>query len=232
MGHIRDLSLPAMERQRGPYRYYFGRLLPQDREARIVEVGCGFGPFLHFLRGEGYQNVEGFDVSPQQVEAAGRLGIAGVTRGELSSYLASRGGLYDCVVAIDVVDHIPKDEVLDALRLVHESLKPGGRFLMQAVNGAAPFPGRLRYGDFTHEFAFTPNSVRQVLRAAGFKEIEVRGAPPYVHGIPSLLRRLIGCFAGVVMWAYMVAETGMLRGHIFSQNLIVAAEKRGAGAGG
>jgi len=54
---------------------------PEDRGASILDLGCGHGVFLHAARQEGYEDVRGVDRSPEQVEAAGRLGIEGVEQG-------------------------------------------------------------------------------------------------------------------------------------------------------
>ena len=56
------------------------RVGPPDRHASILDLGCGHGAVVHALRLLGYANVRGVDGSPQQVEAAHRLGIEGVTR--------------------------------------------------------------------------------------------------------------------------------------------------------
>jgi len=223
--HVREISPEAVERQRKTLRHYFGRLLPQDRGARILEFGCGYGVFLHFLRREGYQNVEGVEISPEQVELARRLGIPNVTCADGVAFLQDRPERYDCVVAIDVLDHFPKGQVFDVLRAVRNALRPEGRLIVQAVNGSGPLAGRLRYGDFTHEFALTPDSARQLLGAAGFKDIRIFGTDPFVHGFRSLVRVLAWKTIKAVLWVYLVAETGVTRGHILTQNVIAVAWK-------
>ncbi len=42
----------------------FLRLLGADRSASVLDLGCGFGDFLRFLRAEGYQGrFVGYDVA-------------------------------------------------------------------------------------------------------------------------------------------------------------------------
>ncbi len=36
---------------------------PADRQARILELGCGHGALLHFAQAAGYKNIEGIDGS-------------------------------------------------------------------------------------------------------------------------------------------------------------------------
>ena len=52
----------------------FLRLLEGDRDASILDLGCGYGDFLAFLRESGYRGrYIGVDVAPSMVEAARRL---------------------------------------------------------------------------------------------------------------------------------------------------------------
>lgn len=223
--HIRDLSPAAVERQRQTFRHYFGSLLLQDRDARILEVGCGYGLFLDYLRSEGYRNIEGVDISPEQVDAASRLGVSNVTCSDVVSFLKQRSEAYDCVVAIDFIEHFPKQEALEVLDSIYTRLKPGGRLILQTVNAGGPFTGRHRYSDFTHEFSLTATSVNQILEAVSFSDVRVYGMDPFVHGLPSLIRVMVWKVIKAFLWIYLVAETGVLRGHILTQNLIASARK-------
>jgi hypothetical protein len=92
-------------------------------------------------------------------------------------------------------------------------------------NAGSPFGGHIRYGDFTHESSYTARSVRQLAAAAGFGPVTVLPCPPIAHGLMSATR--------VAMWklisaGYKVAlgaETGVVRGHIVTQNLVFVAHK-------
>ena len=41
--------------------------LPQDRNTRILDLGCGYGALLYWLQQAGYRNLEGIDRSAEQV---------------------------------------------------------------------------------------------------------------------------------------------------------------------
>ncbi|MCX7704381.1 MAG: class I SAM-dependent methyltransferase [Planctomycetota bacterium] len=57
------------------FRKYYLPHLPKDKNAKILELGCGYGAFLLFLKQQGYTNLIGVDISPQQVETAHKLGL-------------------------------------------------------------------------------------------------------------------------------------------------------------
>lgn len=219
------LSLEAFESQRVACKAYFGDLLPKDKDARIVDLGCGGGCFLYFLEKEGYKNARGVDTSSEQVELAINLGLKNVRQADLLDFLEKHSGEFDAITAIDVVEHFKKEEVLLLLDSVYRALKPGGVFIMRSPNADGPFGGRYRYCDFTHELAFTPMSVRQALAAAGFQEISVYPVEPVVHGLLSGGRYLLWKGIRLLLLLYLAAETGSFQGYILTQNLIAAARK-------
>jgi 2-polyprenyl-3-methyl-5-hydroxy-6-metoxy-1,4-benzoquinol methylase len=225
MQHLRDLSTAGLEKSLGEWRHYFGGLLPKDKSAPILEVGCGHGSFLYFLKAMGYRNVEGVDASPEQVATARSLGLDNVTCGDVMNIIQERPAHYDCVVGIDFLEHFLKQDVFDLLDGLYQSLRPGGRLVLRTPNGGAPFGALQRYWDFTHEFALTSNSARQLLEVVGFTGVRVMEAGPFVHGVRSFLRVLLWKAIKLGLISYLTAETGNMHGHILTQNLIVAASK-------
>jgi cyclopropane fatty-acyl-phospholipid synthase-like methyltransferase len=79
---------------------------PQDRSASILDLGCGHGAFIHFIREAGYVDVSGIDRSPQQVAAANRLGVKNVLEGDLVETLRSLPEQSkDVIITFDVLEH-------------------------------------------------------------------------------------------------------------------------------
>ena len=52
------------------YRYYLREWLPVDKEVNIVDLACGGGRLLYFFDRMGYENIQGVDISPDQVRVA------------------------------------------------------------------------------------------------------------------------------------------------------------------
>ena len=206
------------------YRRTFGPLLPHDRDAAVFDAGCGAGTFLHYLQHSGYAKSEGMDRDPEQAEAARKLGLK-ASAGDAFAHLASRPGAYDCVVAIDVLEHLTKGELFDALDAVRGALKPGGVFVWRAPNADGPFAGRIRYGDLTHELAFTAGSARQLMAAAGFDEVGVSPEGPVVTGLRSLVRAVLWTGFRAAARLYLFAESMAHRDCILTANLIVRARR-------
>lgn len=225
LGTYRAASRETFEQDRRVFRATFGHLLPADRDAAILDVGCGAGSFLNFLRAEGYTQITGIDISEEQVQAARALGIREIEVAEAERYLLAHPQTFDCVVALDVLEHLKKGEVLSVLDATYQALRPGGRVLLRVPNGDSINASWVRYGDFTHELMFTPLSIGQVLRVAGFVEIQVLPLEPVVHGVASAIRWMLWKFIKQLIRVYWLAEQGTLGSGVFTSNLAAAARK-------
>ena len=212
------------------YDRTFGPFLPRDPEASILDVGCGTGSMLLFLKKKGFRRVSGVDVSPQQVERSRACGPFQVEVSEGRSYLEGHPGAFDMIFALDIFEHLRKEDVLPMLDAVRSSLRPGGRLAIATVNGAGLTAGRLLYGDFTHELAYTEASLRQLFAATGLETVRVLPGLPVElwTGFRGWIRKAIWRAFDLLAHLYLHATTssGILHSdHILSDGIFAVAEK-------
>jgi 2-polyprenyl-3-methyl-5-hydroxy-6-metoxy-1,4-benzoquinol methylase len=219
-----ETDLAKIEKQFPVWDQYYGRHLPSDKNINILEIGCGEGGLLYYLRNRGYKNCLGVEIGKEQISLAQRLGIDGVKQADIKEFLRDKIGEYDVIFARDVLEHLNKEEVFEVIENVFKALKPGGRFIVQTPNAEGPFGTRYYYQDFTHEIVFSASSLSQVLRVVGFGKIEFFRAGPVVHGLKSAIRYFLWRIIELKLRLYLLIETGGL-GHVLTQNLIAVAEK-------
>lgn len=133
---------------------------------------------------------------------------------------------YDVIMFNDVIEHLTKQEVLDILCLMKKALKKGGKLIIKVVNSANPITGSTsRYFDFTHELGFTETSLQQVLNAAGFEKVCIKGADIYVEYLPfSFMLKILSRMVNLV-WFSLNGLYGRTSIKIFDKNLIAIAKK-------
>lgn len=154
----------------------------------ILEAGAGTGATWRALRTLGVGRVIATDGSPSQVEEALRRGTDVQLADAIAAVRAHAASSLAGIIALDLLEHLDDEYVLELLGLCAERLKVGGVLLLRVPNGAGLFGGVIRYGDFTHRRAFTERSVKQVLRLRGLEPVAVRPCRPVVHGLASFLR--------------------------------------------
>lgn len=188
----------------------------------VIDIGCGQGTLVRDIRDAGY-TVIGVDTSPEQVAIAHRNGVPEVQLGDAAEVLARQSDLA-AVTATDFFEHLTRGEVADLLRLIAAHLKHQGILVGRVPNAVSPFGGHYRHGDVTHETWYTARSLRQQLTVAGFNGIQFFACPPPVHTVKSAVRALLWRFFSGFYKASLIAETGVLRGHIVTQNLVFVAQ--------
>ncbi len=213
---------------RAPYlKSLIANSFPNDRQVKILDLGCGYGALLYFLKEAGYHDLQGIDTSSEQVAGAKRLGLDFVRQGNLIEALKESGeGTYDVLIAFDVLEHFSKDEILDFAAEARRVLKTGGRLIVHVPNGEAIFSGAVFFGDLTHETCFTRASLRQLIKIAGFSSMQVMEEAPIVHGPKSFMRYVVWKIFRSIFRVIYVAETGdPAKDLVLSQNLLAVVVK-------
>ena len=223
-----DVTLNTLKSRAILWRRQYGKFLPDNKESEIIDLGCGYGSIVWWLQQSGYKNARGIDLSAEQLETGRKLGITNIEQGDIKESLKEKKECFDVIFARDILEHFSKKEVFEVLSLGSRSLKENGLVIIQVPNAESPFGGRNRYGDFTHEVAFTGTSISQLLRAAGFDQVRVFPHEPKFWPDPGSLTRLIlwqfvKAFYKFLLWV----ELGQLsRVSQVSLNIIVVAIKK------
>lgn len=207
------------------YEAYFGCLIPRNKKAKILDLGCGSGVFVAWLQSEGYKSVEGVDISPEQIGAGKKYGVKNLRRGDVLAFLGDKEEVYDLISAHDLIEHFEKDRILALLELIHKALKSGGKVLISTLNAESLFSARHRYYDFTHEVGFTPHSLCQILYFTGFKHVKIFPKEPYIHGLKSAIRFLLWKAIETVIRLYLLVETGNNGSGVYTQTMYAVAKK-------
>ena len=112
--------------QPGTYDVVLG-LLPVERSTRILDVGAGQGYFCRKLKDLGY-DVEACDILPEQF----RCPDIPFVKVDLTRPLPIEDNQYDCVVSIEVVEHV--ENHLHFMRELVRVTRPGGLIILTTPN--------------------------------------------------------------------------------------------------
>ena len=208
------------------YEDNYLQFLPKNKESRILDIGCGLGHFLYFLKERQYRNIEGIEIADYQVEFCKNIGLNVTKVKDMALFLSQNKVSYDFIVFNFVIEHIPKDKVLSVLEVIKMALKPEGKLILSTEN-MAKFSGiGSRYQDIAHEVGYTERSLCHVLYASGFKNITIKSSTiNFRWRIKNIcwviLKRLYIFALGLIYFIELGAE----RPKIISKDLICIAEK-------
>lgn len=208
------------------YDYYLRNWLPADPKAAILEVACGGGRLLHFLKTRGYVQVSGVDISPEQVRLARQV-VETVEEANVIEFLKRHKDTYELIIGLDIVEHFQRDEALHFLDACYSALRPGGGLILQTPNCDSPLGMMNRYGDFTHEIGFSPNSLTRLLRMIGFRAMQAReqGPVPLGYGMISTIRAALWKVIRGMLQMWNLIEIGHSGSGVFTRVFLVSAQK-------
>lgn len=190
------------------FEFYFKKFLPENKQIKILDLGCGDGALLFWLQKHNYNNIIGVDMSSEQIKRAKNMGIDKVFEADIFDWLREHPDEYDLIVANDLLEHFTKSELRELLELIYNSLKLGGQIFITVPNASSLLAGRIRYGDFTHETSFTYGSLVQILELARFDPIFIFNRRPVVHDFKSAVRFLLWGIVEILLRVYLLIESG------------------------
>lgn len=159
-------------------------LMPEDKNSRVLDVGCGWGFSLMGLRNLGYRNLSGLERSAEQAGEARRNEISVEVSDDTNAWLRAHETAYDVVLLQDVLEHVPVEEQIDFLKSIAVCLRPKGRLILTVPNANSLLSMRWRHIDFTHWSSFTEHSLEFAVLNAGFVRMAVQ--PDVVFNRPTL----------------------------------------------
>lgn len=164
--------------------FQYGRLLKQigtiAPDARILDAGCGAGPALRFLKLRGFIPF-GSDLIEFPLRQARRLvPEARLAQCNSDQPLPYRDESFDVILMSEVIEHVTAPEF--TLRECFRVLRKQGAVALTTPNlwdvrrVYYPALGKVWSGDAdaTHQTLFNPQTLREVLQHAGFRNVRVR----------------------------------------------------------
>lgn len=123
------------------------------KSASILDYGCGNGVFLQFLKEIGYHNIAGYDPF-------------------VDEYKDFPNTLFDCVVANDVIEHVPDPRT--TIKECASFVKPGGLLYLgtadsEPVNMNNLEPHIMRLHQPFHRIIITQESLHQLAKETGME---------------------------------------------------------------
>jgi 2-polyprenyl-3-methyl-5-hydroxy-6-metoxy-1,4-benzoquinol methylase len=161
---------------------------------RLLDAGCGAGPALAFLQGQGFKLVASDFIFFPLLEAARRAPGVPLLNCDLNQGLPFGDGAFDVILASEVIEHLSKAELF--LSEARRVLAPGGVLLLTTPNlwdvrRVGTLITRKQWSghrDPTHINLLTPRRLHHLLQKAGFRQVRWRTGikPAYTRSIRKL----------------------------------------------
>jgi 2-polyprenyl-3-methyl-5-hydroxy-6-metoxy-1,4-benzoquinol methylase len=161
-------------------------LIPPGHGKRAIDIGSGPGFFVKMLK-DGDWKVSAIDTDQQNIEKASEYAFE-VHQGDAISVLSGLAeGQFDLALALELIEHMPRDMGENMLKSIFRILKPGGRLLISTPNRHSPeglagafWKEKIRgkkwdAWDVTHVHIYSSGEILKLLKQIGFSVDSVTG---------------------------------------------------------
>lgn len=138
----------------------------------VLDLGFGRGEFLEMLGALGVAAM-GVELDPALVDDARARGLR-VDTGRAVEYLAEQAdGSLGGLVMLQVIEHLPPQQVIDVVRIAADKVRPGGKVVIETVNPESLYVyGHALWADPDHVRPIHPAFLRFLFAEAGFRSVE------------------------------------------------------------
>lgn len=198
----------------------------------VLDLGCGTGELCWLAVSLRAERVVGVNLSAGELEFARPHVDATFVLDDILTYLsACPDASVDRIFALNILEHLSKDDLVKVLDQASRCLTDGGHLIAMVPNATSAYGTMTRYWDITHHTAFTPSSVRQLMRLCGFSAAEFRECGPIPHGAVSLVRYGLWQVIRGLTWFRLMVETASGKGGIYTADMLFRLTKRSELAG-
>lgn len=148
--------------------------MPENKDAYILDIGCGLGSFVgDCIFTHNRTNVKGIEVSPEAVRFCKSFDLPVELIQTIKSFADNQKQKYDLILMSHVLEHLPKEQIIETLKIIRtQLLSENGKFIVAVPNAQSSTNAYWAYEDFTHTMLFTTGSLIYVMKMAGFDKLE------------------------------------------------------------
>lgn len=157
------------------FEYNYKKYFPKNKDVEILDIGVGRGEMLTCFKKWGYKNYFGIDISPSTIDFCQSIGLNCQCVHDSNDYLRKNQNRYHLITLTDVLEHIPREFVIQFLKDIKNALVDDGIVIIQIPNLQSPDGFLHMYNDITHACGYIEHSLAQVLIAAGFQRFTFHG---------------------------------------------------------
>lgn len=146
------------------------------RNARVLDIGAGYGFFVDALHAAGYSRVEGVEISDERRAIARRHTAVPIHNIDVND-ARHDAGIFDVITVFHVLEHMT--DPVGFLKNIKRMLATGGRLIVEVPNAdellleTSPAYNAF-YWIRAHLNYFTRGTLSRCFRGAGFKSVKIQ----------------------------------------------------------
>jgi SAM-dependent methyltransferase len=166
----------------------YRRFLPDNRNAPILDIGCGQGDFVRYLSEAGYRQITAADRDPKAIATLQNVdGVTAKTLEAASGEIEQTAGGWTLIVAKQMIYYFDRRDAPAFVAALGQALAPEGRLIVEIFNGALLSSRFTELKDPGILTAYTESGLRRLLEQNGFTVEHLFGAISRSDGLKGAL---------------------------------------------
>ncbi|SVB72272.1 uncharacterized protein METZ01_LOCUS225126 [marine metagenome] len=155
----------------------YQKVLPQNKDKKILDIGFGMGQFSAACIHLGYENIHCADFGAKYKllkvckEFPQIKGVHDI-ESTIGDFLGDSDEKFDFIHLSHVIEHIPKHSLLYLVDSIYKSLHRDGIFFARTPNMLGPIARYSLFCTLGHEYGFTEENLSSLLKICGFEMIQ------------------------------------------------------------
>ncbi|HIG32340.1 MAG TPA: methyltransferase domain-containing protein [Flavobacteriales bacterium] len=212
--------------------YQYKSLLPNDKNAKILDIGFGNGWFMAACIELGYTNIYGVDFNGKEkmldiCKNSNSIIEVFNINSNIGDFLSENNKQFDFIHLSHVIEHIPKHSLLYIVDAIYMSLSNNGVALLRTPNMEGPLTSSDFYITLGHEYGFSASNLQSLLSICGFENISYHDFSIYNPSVKQYIGNFLrGIFIAFIKFKYrLFGATGDNYYGQFGLELIVSAKR-------
>lgn len=144
--------------------------IPQDKSLKIIDVGCGLGHMLYFLRENKYEGIEGIDIVDENIKLCIDAGFKCKKENLFNFFKSDKK--FDIIIANNLLEHFSYEEIEKILNLFYSKLSENGKIIIIVPNCNNIYGITTFFSDITHKSPLTEKSMTDIIFKTPIKSFQ------------------------------------------------------------
>ncbi len=170
-------SRDTIKKRQLEYLHHIKTAYQKSKGSYHLDLGCGRGEFLEIL----YENnipAKGVDINEENIIICSEFALNAELTDALSYLKTVKNNSLIGITAFQVVEHLNTEYLIELIKASFQKIKDGGVLILETVNPYSLYSLRNFFLDLTHRNPIPCDTLKFLVEASGFINVEVKFSSP------------------------------------------------------
>ena len=149
----------------------------KSKGSYLLDIGCGRGEFLEILAENGIPS-KGVDINEENINICKEYGFEVELIDALQFLKSIKNNSLIGITAFQVIEHLNTEYLIELIKASFQKIKDSGVVIFETVNPFSLYSLRNFFIDLTHRNPIPPDTLKFLVEASGFRDVEVKFSSP------------------------------------------------------